>query len=62
MNFHLRKSVLWPIVFVLLGLPTLAQDISTSQLPNDVDQSRERNVVIPKLEGYPTFSDDCGAR
>jgi cell division protease FtsH len=67
MNASLRSFALWVIiVLVLLALFTLfqnagqhttSQDISSSQLLNEVDQGRVRDVLIEGPEIHGTFTD-----
>ena len=67
MNANLRNFALWVIiVLLLLALFTLfqnpsqrttSQDISFSQLLNEVDQGRVRDVVIQGPEIHGTFTD-----
>ena len=63
MNANLRNFALWVIIVLLLlalftlfqnpGQHTTAQDISFSQLLNEVDQGRVRDVLIqgPEIHG-----------
>src|SRR5467141_138734 len=67
MNANLRNFALWVIIVLLLlalftlfqnpGQRTTAQDISFSQLLNEVDQSRVRDVLIQGPEIHGTFTD-----
>src|SRR3982074_2474490 len=67
MNANLRNFALWVIIVLLLlalftlfqnpGQRTPAQDISFSQLLNEVDQSRVRDVLIQGPEIHGTFTD-----
>jgi cell division protease FtsH len=67
MNTNLRNFALWVIiVLLLLALFTLfntpgqrpsAQDISFSQLLNEVDQGRVKDVLIQGPEIHGTFTD-----
>src|ERR1700761_3165562 len=67
MNANLRHFALWVIIVLLLlalftlfqnpGTHTTTQDISFSQLLNEVDQGRVRDVVIQGPEIHGTFSD-----
>src|SRR5262245_64277116 len=67
MNAHLRNFALWVIsVLLLLALFTLfqnpgqrmqAQEVSFSQLLNEVDQGRVKEVVIQGPEIHGTFTD-----
>ena len=67
MNANLRNFALWVIIVLLLlalftlfqnpGQRTVSQDISFSQLLNEVDQGRVRDVVIQGPEIHGTFSD-----
>src|SRR5579872_1905358 len=67
MNANLRNFALWVIIVLLLlalftlfqnpGQRTNAQDISFSQLLNEVDQGHVRDVVIQGPEIHGTFSD-----
>ncbi len=67
MNANLRNFALWVIiVLLLLALFTLfqspnqratSQDISFSQLLNEVDQGRVRDVVIQGPEIHGSFTD-----
>src|SRR5437763_15211202 len=66
MNANLRNFALWVIIVLLLlalftlfqnpGQRTTSQDISFSQLLNEVDQGRVRDVVIqgPEIQGQFT--------
>ncbi len=66
MNANLRNFALWVIIVLLLlalftlfqnpGQRTTSQDISFSQLLNEVDQGRVRDVVIQGPEIHGTFS------
>src|SRR5258708_11958773 len=71
MNANLRNFALWVIiVLLLLALFTVFQnpgqrsvsvsDISFSQLLNDVDQGRVRDVVIQGPEIHGTYTDGRG--
>ena len=63
MNANLRNFALWVIIVLLLlalftlfqnpGQRTTSQDISFSQLLNEVDQGRVRDVLIqgPEIHG-----------
>ncbi len=67
MNPNLRNFALWVIIVLLLlalftlfqnpGQRTTSQDISFSQLLNEVDQGRVRDVVIQGPEIHGTFTD-----
>src|SRR6202142_3288842 len=67
MNANLRNFALWVIIVLLLlalftlfqnpGQHTTSQDISFSQLLNDVDQGRVRDVLIQGPEIHGTYSD-----
>src|SRR3989304_8858440 len=67
MNANLRNFPLWGIIVLLLlalftlfqnpGQRTQSQDISFSQLLNEVEQGRVRDVVIQGPEIHGTFSD-----
>src|SRR5881296_3180378 len=67
MNANLRNFALWVIILLLLlalftlfqnpGQRTSAQDISFSQLLNEVDQGRVRDVLIQGPEIHGTFTD-----
>jgi hypothetical protein len=67
MNAKVRKMALWAIIVVLLlslfrlfqrpGQRSQSQEISFSQLLNEVDQSRVRDVVIQGPEIHGTFTD-----
>src|SRR4249919_2712904 len=67
MNANLRNLALWVIIVLLLlalftlfqnpGQRTVSQDISFSQLLNEVDQGRVRDVVIQGPEIHGTFTD-----
>src|SRR6202161_334641 len=67
MNANLRSSDLWVIIVLLLlalftlfqspGQHTTSQDISFSQLLNEVDQGRVRDVLIQGPEIHGTFTD-----
>src|SRR6266511_3273470 len=67
MNANLRNFALWVIIVLLLlalftlfqnpGQRTTSQDISFSQLLNEVDQGRVREVVIQGPEIHGTFTD-----
>ncbi|MGH6780226.1 MAG: ATP-dependent zinc metalloprotease FtsH [Bradyrhizobium sp.] len=66
MNANLRNFALWVIIVLLLlalftlfqnpGQHTSSQDISFSQLLNEVDQGHVRNVVIQGHEIHGTFA------
>src|SRR5437588_2210507 len=66
MNANLRNFALWVIIVLLLlalftlfqnpGQRTQSQEISFSQLLNEVDQGRVRDVVIPGPEIHGTFA------
>jgi cell division protease FtsH len=70
MTPHIRNFALWAIIVLLvLALFTLfqnpgqratSQDISFSQLLNEVDQGRVRDVVIQGPEIHGTFTDNRG--
>ena len=67
MNANLRNFALWVIIVLLLlalftlfqnpGQRTTSQDISFSQLLNEVDQGRVRDVLIQGPEIHGTFTD-----
>ncbi|HJY17438.1 MAG TPA: ATP-dependent metallopeptidase FtsH/Yme1/Tma family protein, partial [Xanthobacteraceae bacterium] len=67
MNANLRNFALWVIIVLLLlalftlfqnpGQHTTAQDISFSQLLNEVDQGRVRDVLIQGPEIHGDFTD-----
>ena len=67
MNANLRNFALWVIIVLLLlalftlfqnpGQHTTAQDVSFSQLLNEVDQGRVRDVLIQGPEIHGTFTD-----
>src|SRR6184192_158805 len=67
MNANLRNFALWVIIVLLLlalftlfqnpGQRTTSQDISFSQLLNEVDQGRVRDVVIQGPEIHGQFTD-----
>src|SRR5271170_7225260 len=67
MNANLRNFALWVIIVLLLlalftlfqnpGQHTTSQDISFSQLLNDVDQGRVRDVLIQGPEIHGTYAD-----
>src|SRR5579863_8925093 len=67
MNANLRNFALWVIIVLLLlalftlfqnpGTHTTSQDISFSQLLNEVDQGRVRDVLIQGPEIHGTFTD-----
>jgi cell division protease FtsH len=71
MYFNLRNFALWAVsVLLLLALFTLFQkpgqhstssEISYSQLLNDIDQDRVRNVVIQGQEIRGTYNDGRGS-
>jgi len=70
MNANLRNFALWVIIVLLLlalftvfqnpGQRSVSQDISFSQLLNDVDQGRVRDVVIQGPEIHGTYTDGRG--
>src|SRR3974377_1306422 len=70
MNANLRNFALWVIIVLLLlalftvfqnpGPRTVSQDISFSQLLNDVDQGKVRDVVVPGNEIRGTHTDGRG--
>src|SRR5918998_1132525 len=70
MNANLRNFALWVIIVLLLlalftlfqnpGQRTASQDISFSQLLNEVDQGRVRDVLIQGPEIHGTFTDGRG--
>jgi cell division protease FtsH len=70
MNANLRNFALWVIIVLLLlalftvfqnpGQRPASQDISFSQLLNDVDQGRVRDVVIQGPEIHGTYTDGRG--
>src|ERR1700680_778387 len=67
MNANLRNFALWVISFLRLlalftlfqtpGQHTTSQDVSFSQLLNDVDQGRVRDVLIQGPEIHGTYAD-----
>src|ERR1700744_5188764 len=67
MNANLRNFALWVIIVLLLlalftlfqnpGQRTTSQDVSFSQLLNEVDQGRVRDVLIQGPEIHGTFTD-----
>ena len=67
MNANLRNFALWVIIVLLLlalftvfqnpGQRSVTQDISFSQLLNDVDQGKVRDVVIQGPEIHGTYTD-----
>src|SRR5919206_2613797 len=67
MNANLRNFALWVIIVLLLlalftlfqnpGQRTTSTDISFSQLLNEVDQGRVRDVVIQGQEIHGQFTD-----
>jgi cell division protease FtsH len=67
MNANLRNFALWVIIVLLLlalftlfqnpGQRTATQDISFSQLLNEVDQGRVRDVLIQGPDIHGTFTD-----
>jgi cell division protease FtsH len=67
MNANLRNFALWVIIVLLLlalftlfqnpGQRTTSQDISFSQLLNEVDQGRVRDVLIQGPDIHGTFTD-----
>src|SRR6202521_5535127 len=70
MNANLRNFALWVIIVLLLlalftlfqnpGQHTTSQDVSFSQLLNEVDQGRVRDVVIQGPEIHGTYTDGRG--
>jgi cell division protease FtsH len=70
MNANLRNFALWVIIVLLLlvlftvfqnpGQRSVSQDISFSQLLNDVDQGKVRDVVIRGPEIHGTYTDGRG--
>src|SRR5204862_387867 len=70
MNANLRNFALWVIIVLLLlalftlfqnpGQRTTAQDISFSQLLNEVEQGRVRDVTIQGPEIHGTYTDGRG--
>jgi cell division protease FtsH len=70
MNANLRNFALWVIIVLLLlalftvfnnpGQRSVSQDISFSQLLNDVDQGKVRDVVIQGPEIHGTYMDGRG--
>ena len=72
MNANLRNFALWVIIVLLLlalftlfqnpGQRTTSQDISFSQLLNEVDQGRVRDVLIQGPEIHGTFASPATAR
>jgi cell division protease FtsH len=70
MNANLRNFALWVIIVLLLlalftvfqnpGQRSVSQDISFSQLLNDVDQGRVRDVVIQGPDIHGTYTDGRG--
>jgi predicted ATPase with chaperone activity len=70
MNANLRNFALWVIIVLLLlalftvfqnpGQRSVTQDISFSQLLNDVDQGKVRDVVIQGPEIHGTYTDGRG--
>ncbi|HSV22141.1 MAG TPA: ATP-dependent zinc metalloprotease FtsH [Xanthobacteraceae bacterium] len=70
MNANLRNFALWVIIVLLLlalftvfqnpGQRSVSQDISFSQLLNDVDQGKVRDVVIQGPEIHGTYTDGHG--
>ncbi len=70
LNANLRNFALWVIIVLLLlalftlfqnpGQHTTSQDISFSQLLNDVDQGKVRDVVIQGPEIHGTYTDGRG--
>jgi cell division protease FtsH len=70
MNANLRNFALWVIIVLLLlalftvfqnpGQRSVTQDISFSQLLNDVDQGKVRDVVIQGPEIHGTYTDNRG--
>jgi cell division protease FtsH len=67
MNANLRNFALWVIIVLLLlalftlfqnpGQRTTSQDVSFSQLLNEVDQGRVRDVLIQGPDIHGTFTD-----
>ncbi|MBI3434280.1 MAG: ATP-dependent metallopeptidase FtsH/Yme1/Tma family protein [Proteobacteria bacterium] len=67
MNANLRNLALWVIIFLLLlalftlfqnpGQRAVSQDITFSQLLNDVEQGRVRDVLIQGPDIHGTFTD-----
>src|ERR1700744_4707999 len=70
MNANLRNFALWVIIVLLLlalftlfqnpGQHTTSQDIAFSQLLNDVDQGKGRDVLIQGPEIHGTYTDGRG--
>jgi cell division protease FtsH len=70
MNARLRNFALWVIMVLFLlalftvfqnpGQRSVSQDISFSQLLNDVDQGKVRDVVIQASEIHGTYNDGRG--
>src|SRR5579883_1333018 len=70
MNANLRNFALWVFIVLLLlalftvfqnpGQRSVSQDISFSQLLNDVDQGKVRDVVIQGPEIHGTYTDGRG--
>jgi cell division protease FtsH len=70
MNANLRNFALWVIIVLLLlalftvfqnpGQRSVSQDISFSQLLNDVDQGKVRDVVIQGPEIHGNYTDGRG--
>ncbi len=70
MNANLRNFALWVIIVLLLlalftvfqnpGQRSVSQDISFSQLLNDVDQGKVKDVVIQGPEIHGTYTDGRG--
>jgi len=70
MNANLRNFALWVIIVLLLlalftvfqnpGQRSVSQDISFSQLLNDVDAGKVRDVVIQGPEIHGTYTDGRG--
>src|SRR5713226_939390 len=71
MNANLRNLALWVIIVLLLlalftliqnpGQRTSSQDISFSQLLNEVDQGHVRDVLIQGPEIHGTYNDGRGS-
>jgi len=70
MNANLRNFALWVIIVLLLlalftvfqnpGQRSVSQDIAFSQLLNEVDQGKVRDVVIQGPEIHGTYKDGRG--
>ena len=70
MNANLRNFALWVIIVLLLlalftvfqnpGQKSPSQDISFSQLLNDVEQGKVRDVLIQGPEIHGTYTDGRG--